>query len=69
MLVHCVMGVSRSAAVVLGYMMRRGRMTLADALATLRKQRPSVNPHEGFRVQLALFEAAGWEWESWPGWR
>lgn len=68
MLVHCVAGVSRSASLVQAYLMRKHRLGAAEALARLRAARPVVNPHAGFRLQLSLFEKAGWSWEGWPGW-
>lgn len=68
MLVHCVAGVSRSAAMVVGYLMWSHKMSQRAALAAVRSLRPSVNPHLGFRIQLQLFEASGFDWSGWPGW-
>lgn len=41
-LVHCNAGVSRSAAVVLAYMVKHGNMTLREAEAEARSRRPQV---------------------------
>lgn len=42
-LVHCALGIGRSATVVLAYLMLDGH-TLTDALDLLRKQRPAIDP-------------------------
>lgn len=51
-LVHCVWGRSRSAAVVIAYLMTHRAMTYDDALALLVEKRPVVQPNEGFANQL-----------------
>lgn len=56
-LVHCFAGRSRSASVVLAYLMRVHGMALADALEHLRAVRPVVCPNSGFMRQLEAFEA------------
>lgn len=55
-LVHCYYGVSRSAAIVLGYLMERENMSLDDSLKYLRIIRPQVKPNDGFLKQLKRFE-------------
>lgn len=55
-LVHCNAGVSRSAAVVVGYFMRTERLSYADALALVRAQRPCCRPNDGFAKQLKEME-------------
>ncbi|CAN0005701.1 unnamed protein product, partial [Phaeothamnion confervicola] len=57
-LVHCRQGVSRSAAIVVAYLMKARGLSLDDALAYLRRRRPVVNPHEAFLRQLRDFEVA-----------
>ncbi|XP_063786449.1 dual specificity protein phosphatase 26 isoform X1 [Pseudophryne corroboree] len=50
-LVHCAMGVSRSATLVLAYLMIYHRMTLVEAITTVKDQR-GVFPNRGFLRQL-----------------
>ncbi|KAH3765662.1 dual specificity protein phosphatase 1 [Pelomyxa schiedti] len=54
-LVHCVWGMSRSAAVVVAYIMFRLRMKFTDALSHVRKARPIAAPNDGFLSQLDEF--------------
>lgn len=51
-LVNCQMGVSRSSAAVLAYLMMRHSMTAVEALTEVRKHR-DVRPNDGFLRQLA----------------
>lgn len=51
-LVHCRMGRSRSAAIVVGYLIRHYGFSFARALDLVRGSRPSVNINEGFVQQL-----------------
>uniref|UniRef100_A0A7S1AJT9 Protein-serine/threonine phosphatase n=1 Tax=Noctiluca scintillans TaxID=2966 RepID=A0A7S1AJT9_NOCSC len=53
-LVHCREGVSRSATMVLAYLMWRG-MRFEEAHDTVRKARPICNPNTGFTCQLLKF--------------
>lgn len=68
--VHCKSGISRSASVVLYYLITQTKsktnqnknMSLREAFAYLKKKRPSVNPNSGFmsalcEVELELFNA------------
>ncbi|KAJ0394185.1 hypothetical protein P43SY_003814 [Pythium insidiosum] len=57
-LVHCISGVSRSAALVVAYLMLDKRMRLLDAYQLVRSRRSLVQPNEGFRLQLARLEMA-----------
>ena len=50
-LVHCMAGVSRSATIVLVYMIRDHQMDLLDALKTARRKR-YIYPNDGFLQQL-----------------
>jgi hypothetical protein len=68
-LVHCAAGVSRSATVVLGYLMARRGMSATDACTYLRTKRPWVNPNHGFRAQLEAFELLGCDTSKWRAWR
>lgn len=67
-LVHCAGGVSRSATVVLGYLMARHGMSFEEALAHLRGVRPWVNPNSGFSAQLREFERLGLDVARWNSW-
>ncbi|KAM6953325.1 protein phosphatase Slingshot homolog 3 [Aplochiton taeniatus] len=55
-LVHCKMGVSRSASTVIAYAMKHQRWTLEVALAYTRERRPIVKPNEGFLKQLNTYD-------------
>ncbi|XP_024362747.1 uncharacterized protein [Physcomitrium patens] len=59
-LVHCVAGVSRSAAVITAYLMRLDRLSLDEALASLQQVSSKVYPNCGFMQQLQLFEEMGY---------
>jgi len=51
-LVHCVMGISRSATVVCAYLIAEEGMTGPAAIDFVREKRPIVCPNMGFRHQL-----------------
>jgi len=51
-LVHCLMGISRSATVVAAYLVATRKMTATDAIGYLQKKRTVVSPNLGFRQQL-----------------
>uniref|UniRef100_A0A1B6F6L0 Protein-tyrosine-phosphatase n=1 Tax=Cuerna arida TaxID=1464854 RepID=A0A1B6F6L0_9HEMI len=55
-LVHCLAGVSRSAALVLAYLVKHRDLTLRSAFLHLRACRPAVRPNSGFFRQLIEFE-------------
>ncbi|XP_067995967.1 dual specificity protein phosphatase 13B [Melanerpes formicivorus] len=50
-LVHCAMGISRSATLVLAFLMICENMSLADAIQTVRSHR-GICPNSGFLKQL-----------------
>lgn len=56
-LVHCQMGVSRSASVVAAYLTRAFRRPLDDVLAHMEARRSCVSPNPGFVAQLRRWEA------------
>ena len=58
-LVHCAAGVSRSATVVIAYLMTRKHLTYSAALELVKSNRPVVNPNIGFALQLAELEKCG----------
>ncbi|KAI0057976.1 phosphatases II, partial [Artomyces pyxidatus] len=55
-LVHCIWGKSRSASVVLAYLVAAVGMPLAGALAYVRARREIVRPNAGFMRQLRAYE-------------
>ena len=55
-LVHCVQGKSRSASIVIYYLMKKYNYTYDRALELLRRKRSVVNPNKGFEQQLRQFE-------------
>ncbi|KAG7554059.1 Transcription factor TFIIB cyclin-like domain [Arabidopsis suecica] len=54
-LVHCFAGQSRSASMVIAYLMRTEKLSSEEALVSLR-QRAQASPNPGFLKQLDLFE-------------
>lgn len=54
--VHCAAGVSRSASIVIAYLMRKKVMTYERAFRHLRASRPIIDPNNGFRKQLREYE-------------
>ena len=55
-LVHCMAGVSRSATIVLSYLIKCHKMNLNDAHKLLKEKRPQINPNSGFIRQLRVYE-------------
>lgn len=51
-LVHCNAGISRSAAVICGYIMKEKGMEFQGALSLVKASRPSAHPNRGFIQQL-----------------
>ncbi|XP_052235802.1 dual specificity protein phosphatase 12-like isoform X2 [Dreissena polymorpha] len=56
LLIHCFAGVSRSATVMIAYLMYRDGMCLDEAYGTVKEMRPIIKPNPGFMEQLELFE-------------
>ncbi|KAK2849178.1 hypothetical protein Q5P01_009012 [Channa striata] len=54
-LVHCKMGVSRSASTVIAYVMKQQHWSLDMALSYVRDCRSIVKPNEGFMKQLQTY--------------
>lgn len=54
-LVHCKMGVSRSASTVIAYVMKQQHLSLDVALSYVRDRRSVVKPNEGFLKQLQTY--------------
>ena len=55
-LVHCAVGASRSATIVIAYIMWSKKMPFKEALEFVRSKRFVVSPNFGFIDQLKLFE-------------
>lgn len=55
-LVHCYYGASRSATVVIAYLIKYERMRFREALEYLQILRPDTKPNDGFQKQLKDFE-------------
>ena len=55
-LVHCMAGASRSATIVIAYLMWTNKMKFDDALNFVKSKRPIVYPNDGFQKQLKIFE-------------
>lgn len=51
-LVHCNAGVSRSASVVISYLILRQKLSFESAYEIVKKARPCIRPNDGFMVQL-----------------
>lgn len=60
-LVHCLAGVSRSAAIITAYLMRTERLSQKDALESLWQSCEFVCPNDGFLEQLRMFEEMGFK--------
>lgn len=54
-IVHCAMGVSRSATIVCAYLMKTRSLDPKEALELVRKSRPLCAPSEGFLEQLDVY--------------
>jgi len=55
-LVHCMRGRSRSAAIVIGYLMSRNKWTLQEAYGHVKERRYFIGPHYHLKVQLINYE-------------
>ncbi|OQR77941.1 dual specificity protein phosphatase 1-like [Tropilaelaps mercedesae] len=60
-LFHCRMGVSRSAAVCIAYLMYRDNRSLEDVYGQVCSARTQCGPNEAFVGQLQLFERMGYK--------
>jgi len=55
-LVHCKMGISRSASTVCSFAMKYFGWSLTRALSHTKERRGIINPNAGFREQLKIYE-------------
>jgi protein-tyrosine phosphatase len=50
--VHCQAGMSRSASIVIAYIMYKFKLNFDDAFNYVRERRPCIYPNDGFKLQL-----------------
>lgn len=55
-LIHCYKGISRSATILIAYLMKKNKWNLNKAINYVRRIRPFVNPNPGFYQQLERYE-------------
>lgn len=55
-LIHCVAGQSRSAALVIGYLMKKINATFSECFHRVKGIRPCIMPNKGFIDQLLSLE-------------
>jgi len=55
-LIHCMAGISRSATIVIGYIMRLNNWDAATSIAFVKQKRREINPNLGFLSQLLQYE-------------
>ncbi|XP_076232974.1 dual specificity protein phosphatase MPK-4 [Calliopsis andreniformis] len=60
-LVHCYFGVSRSATLVIAYLMKKYGKSFSDTFEMVKEKRRFVGPNAGFLAQLKLYEEMGFE--------
>lgn len=56
-LVHCLAGISRSATIVIGYLMRMNKMNFDSAFSFVKKRRRIIFPNPGFVRQLRVYSS------------
>eukprot|EP01091_Cochliopodium_minus_P015836 TRINITY_DN5736_c0_g1_i1.p1 TRINITY_DN5736_c0_g1~~TRINITY_DN5736_c0_g1_i1.p1 ORF type:complete len:154 (-),score=28.98 TRINITY_DN5736_c0_g1_i1:39-500(-) len=55
-LVHCAAGQSRSAAIVLAFIMKNKKMKLEEAFSFVKSKKENIGPNCGFMQQLMEYE-------------
>uniref|UniRef100_A0A8C8ZKE6 Dual specificity phosphatase 19 n=1 Tax=Prolemur simus TaxID=1328070 RepID=A0A8C8ZKE6_PROSS len=55
-LVHCNAGVSRAAAIVIGFLMNSEETSFTSAFSSVKNARPSICPNSGFMEQLRIYQ-------------
>ena len=54
--IHCIMGISRSASVTIGYLMFKNKWNYLKSFEFVKKKRNQIDPNSGFVEQLKKFE-------------
>lgn len=54
--VHCQKGISRSASIVLAYLVAGEELTLQEAYSITKQARKFIKPNKGFAIQLGQYE-------------
>ncbi|XP_023020792.2 dual specificity protein phosphatase MPK-4 isoform X1 [Leptinotarsa decemlineata] len=60
-LVHCYFGVSRSASLVIAYIMKKYQLSYQKAFEKVKNKRRIVYPNQGFVSQLKLYQEMGYK--------
>ncbi|CAB4063737.1 SSH [Lepeophtheirus salmonis] len=55
-LIHCKMGISRSATVTMSYIMKEHEKSLEDTIIKVKERRDIINPNKSFIKQLEVYE-------------
>lgn len=55
-LVHCEIGVSRSASIVIAYLMKKKKWSFDDSFKFVKGKRNHIDPNKGFISQLQEYE-------------
>ena len=63
-LVHCYAGVSRSASMIIAYLMVKYQKGLTAAQKMVRDKRPIIKPNESFIEQLQQFECYDYDFKT-----
>lgn len=53
---HCNAGISRSATVIIAYLIKRKHMTFQEAYNLVKIKRPSIRPNDGFLLYLKCLD-------------
>lgn len=56
-LIHCQAGISRSATIIISYLMKKYHLSYGDIIKNIRCARPIINPNSGFTEQLLKMQS------------